>query len=74
MRAEPVLATGATGYVGGRLMPQLLAAGYRVRAFGRSFDKPMWDMGYEAGLDFFKKMHRLYETFLYPAHNLGSSH
>ena len=39
MRAEPVLVTGATGYVGGRLIPQLLAAGYRVKAFGRSIEK-----------------------------------
>lgn len=36
---EPVLVTGATGYVGGRLIPQLLAAGYRVRALGRSLEK-----------------------------------
>ncbi len=36
MKTEPVLVTGATGYVGGRLVPRLLAAGYRVRALGRS--------------------------------------
>jgi uncharacterized protein YbjT (DUF2867 family) len=30
-----VLVTGATGYVGGRLIPQLLEAGYRVRALVR---------------------------------------
>lgn len=34
-----VLITGATGYVGGRLVPKLLEAGYRVRALGRSLEK-----------------------------------
>ena len=36
---QPILVTGATGYVGGRLAPRLLAAGRRVRAVGRSLDK-----------------------------------
>lgn len=39
MRSEPVLVTGATGYVGGRLVPLLLDAGYRVRVMGRSVAK-----------------------------------
>ena len=39
MLEKPVLVTGATGYVGGRLVPRLLAAGYRVRALGRSVGK-----------------------------------
>jgi uncharacterized protein YbjT (DUF2867 family) len=39
MKTDPVLITGATGYVGGRLIPALLAAGYRVRAMGRSLGK-----------------------------------
>ena len=30
-----VLVTGATGYVGGRLVPRLLEAGYRVRVLVR---------------------------------------
>ena len=39
MTTQPVLVTGATGYVGGRLVPKLLTAGYRVRALGRSVTK-----------------------------------
>jgi len=35
----PVLVTGATGYVGGRLVPRLLEAGYRVRTLARSVPK-----------------------------------
>src|SRR5436309_12314878 len=30
------LVTGATGYIGGRLVPELLAAGHRVRVMSRS--------------------------------------
>ncbi|HSL61510.1 MAG TPA: SDR family oxidoreductase [Desulfotignum sp.] len=36
---RPVLVTGATGYVAGRLIPLLLSAGYKVRAMGRSIEK-----------------------------------
>lgn len=36
---RPVLVTGATGYVGGRLIPRLLESGYHVRAMGRSLRK-----------------------------------
>lgn len=32
---KTILVTGATGYIGGRLIPRLLARGYRVRAFTR---------------------------------------
>lgn len=39
MRSKPVLVAGATGYIGGRLIPRLLEAGYRVRAMGRSLEK-----------------------------------
>jgi len=35
----PVLVTGATGYVGGRLVPVLLERGLRVRAVARSLEK-----------------------------------
>lgn len=38
-RRRPVLLTGATGYVGGRLAPRLLDAGYRVRCLARSPEK-----------------------------------
>ena len=36
MNETAILVTGATGYVGGRLVPKLLAAGYRVKAMARS--------------------------------------
>ncbi|HSE94016.1 MAG TPA: SDR family oxidoreductase [Methylomirabilota bacterium] len=39
MSELPVLVTGATGYVGGRLVPRLLDAGYRVRCLARSAPK-----------------------------------
>ncbi len=35
----PALVTGATGYVGGRLVPRLIAEGHSVRAMGRSIEK-----------------------------------
>jgi uncharacterized protein YbjT (DUF2867 family) len=34
-RSKPILITGATGYIGARLIPRLLQAGYRVRALAR---------------------------------------
>lgn len=39
MRSKSVLVTGATGYVGGRLVPKLLSGGHRVRVMGRSLSK-----------------------------------
>jgi uncharacterized protein YbjT (DUF2867 family) len=36
MQDKPILVTGGTGYVGGRLIPRLLEAGYSVRAMARS--------------------------------------
>lgn len=36
---KPILVTGATGYVGGRLIPALIDKGYRVRAMGRNMEK-----------------------------------
>jgi len=38
---QTILVTGATGYIGGRLVPRLLNNGYRVRAMARSMDKIM---------------------------------
>ncbi len=34
-----ILVTGATGYIGGRLMPRLLRAGHRVRCLARNVDR-----------------------------------
>ena len=39
MKTDPILVTGATGYVGGRLIPALLNSGYHVRAVVRNLDK-----------------------------------
>src|SRR6478672_11717696 len=33
--SKPILITGATGYIGGRVVPQLLERGYRVRCLAR---------------------------------------
>ncbi len=38
-KSKTVLVIGATGYIGARLVPRLLNAGYRVRAASRSLDK-----------------------------------
>ncbi|GAA2757808.1 SDR family oxidoreductase [Actinopolymorpha rutila] len=39
MNDAPVLVTGVTGYVGGRLVPELLGRGYHVRVLTRSVDR-----------------------------------
>jgi len=38
-----VLVTGATGYIGGRLVPELLARGYNVRIMVRSYSSELED-------------------------------
>lgn len=35
-QSPPIFVAGATGYIGGRLVPRLLEAGYQVRALARS--------------------------------------
>jgi uncharacterized protein YbjT (DUF2867 family) len=48
-RSLPVAVTGATGYIGGRLVPRLLTAGHRVRCVARTpgklRDRPFADDG-----------------------------
>ncbi|MET0716156.1 MAG: NAD(P)H-binding protein, partial [Mycetocola sp.] len=39
MSAKRILVTGSTGYVGGRLVPRLLAAGHDVRVLVRTPEK-----------------------------------
>lgn len=39
MIKDKISVTGATGYVGGRLVLRLISEGYKVRAVGRSMDK-----------------------------------
>lgn len=38
-KLQTVFVTGASGYIGGRLVPRLLAAGYKVRVLARSPEK-----------------------------------
>jgi uncharacterized protein YbjT (DUF2867 family) len=45
-----VLVTGATGYIGGRLAPRLVEAGYRVRALARNPNK-ISDVPWAAAVD-----------------------
>lgn len=50
---RPVFVTGATGYVGGRLVPRLLDAGHPVRCYARSprkLDQRDWSMDPRVGV------------------------
>jgi uncharacterized protein YbjT (DUF2867 family) len=55
MEKGTILVTGSTGYVGGRLVPRLLASGYRVRAVARSIEKlKVRSWSEEQGVDLFQ--------------------
>ncbi|OGU38242.1 MAG: hypothetical protein A2X61_02900 [Ignavibacteria bacterium GWB2_35_12] len=43
-----ILVTGGTGYIGGRLIPELLARGYKIRVMVRSYFPEMYDNWPEA--------------------------
>jgi uncharacterized protein YbjT (DUF2867 family) len=75
------LVTGVTGYIGGRLVPELLAAGYRVRALARHArrlrDRP-WQgqvevvQGDAADLDTVRSALRGVDVAYYLLHSLGT--
>ena len=49
-----ILVTGATGYIGGRLVPELLTRGYRVRVMVRASSPehpPRWPGAETVGCD-----------------------
>ena len=50
MASQTVLVTGATGYIGGRLVPELLAAGHTVRCLARTPSK-LDDLGWRADVE-----------------------
>ncbi|GAB3955128.1 SDR family oxidoreductase [Streptomyces sparsus] len=77
------LVTGATGYVGGRLVPELLAAGYRVRCLARTpaklRDHPWADRvevaeGDVTDADAVAEAMRDVDVAYYLVHALGSGH
>ena len=45
-----ILVSGATGYIGGRLVPELLARGYRVRILARAYSPELMERWPEAEL------------------------
>lgn len=77
-----VLVTGATGYVGGRLIPELLAAGFRVRALARNvkdlegrawFHRIETAQGDLQNLDDLSEAFKGVHTLLYLVHSMGST-
>ncbi|MGZ4611611.1 MAG: SDR family oxidoreductase [Kineosporiaceae bacterium] len=75
------LVTGVTGYIGGRLVPELLAAGFRVRALARHArrlrDRPWYDdievvQGDAADLDTVRSALRGVDVGYYLIHSLGT--
>ena len=77
-----VLVTGATGYVGGRLIPELLAAGFTVRAHARNVpdleNRPWFHLveTVEADLQEQDELATAFQdvhTVLYLVHSMGSS-
>ena len=77
-----VLVTGATGYVGGRLIPELLSAGFTVRALARNVNdlasRPWFDQveTVQADLQEREELQEAFQdvhTVLYLVHSMGSS-
>lgn len=53
MSKRLALVTGATGYIGGRLVPRLLAAGFAVRVFVRNAER-LRDVPWAGGVEIFE--------------------
>lgn len=77
-----ILVTGATGYVGGRLIPELLSAGFTVRALARNVQdlesRPWFEHveTVQADLQEQDELHDAFQnvhTVLYLVHSMGSS-
>lgn len=80
--SKRVLVTGATGYVGGRLIPELLEKGYTVRATSRSLDSlkrfPWFEQVEKAEADLsdedaFRKAVEGVDVVYYLVHSMGKA-